>query len=552
MSKYSIGIDFGTSSGRVLIVDVDTGEELAQHVTDYPHGVITERLPGASQRLAPDWALQHPSDYVEVLKRSVPAALRLAGIDPADVIGIGVDMTACTMLPVDASGNPLCMQAEHAANPHSWVKLWKHHAAQEEADRLNTLALAQGQAWLARYGGRISSEWMLPKIWQTLNEAPDIYEAADCFMEAADWVVRKLTGELVRSSSLSGFKSLWHKKDGYPSSEFFRQLDPRLESLTATKLSGEIRPLGAGAGLLTAEMADSLGLPAGIAVAVALIDAHAAVPGCGVVDPGNLVMVMGTSTCHLLLGHSEQPVEGICGVVEDGIIPGVFGYEAGQAAVGDLFGWFVDRQVPPYVHEEAARQGLGVHEWLEKHAATYRPGETGLLALDWWNGNRSVLIDSTLTGMIVGLTLSTKPEEVYRALLEATAFSTKTIIDAYEAGGQEVHTLYACGGLPHKNKLLMQIYADVTGRRIHIAVSTQTPALGSAIMGAVAAGASAGGYATCDEAVQRMVQPPVTIYDPNPDNVGIYKELYTEYLRLHDYFGRGLNPVMKALKARRT
>ncbi len=550
--KYSIGIDFGTASGRVLVVDVATGQELAQHVTDYPHGVITEQLPGARERLAPDWALQHPSDYVEVLKRSVPAAVRLAGIDPADVIGIGVDMTACTVLPVDASGNPLCTQVEHAANPHSWVKLWKHHAAQEEADLLNTLALEQGQAFLARYGGKISSEWMIPKIWQVANESPELYDAVDRFMEAGDWVVYQLTGIPIRSGSISGFKSMWHKQEGYPSSEFLRSLDPKLASLTETKLRGEIHPLGEKAGSLTAEMADLLGLPQGIAVGVGSIDAHAAVPGCGVVEPGKLVMVMGTSTCHLLLGHSEQPVEGICGVVEDGIIPGLFGYEAGQAAVGDLFGWFVERNVPPYVHEEAAKLGISVHEWLEQAAASSRPGETGLIALEWWNGNRSVLGDAGLSGLIVGLNLATKPEQIYRALLEATAYSTKKIIDAYEQGGQQVRELYACGGLPHKNKLLMQIYADVTGRSIHVAASTQTPALGSAIFGAVAAGAEGGGYNTCEEAVKNMVGAPSIVYEPIPENVELYSELYSEYVRLHDYFGRGMNPVMKKLKDKRS
>ncbi|NHN34014.1 ribulokinase [Paenibacillus agricola] len=545
---YAIGVDYGTESGRALLVDISNGAEVATHVTKYPHGVIDETLPGSGLRLEADWALQHPDDYLEVLRQSVPAVIRESGIDPADVIGIGIDFTACTMLPLDSSGTPLCFDPELRANPHSWVKLWKHHAAQDEANRINEAAEQRGEEFLARYGGKISSEWMLAKVWQILNEAPDLYDLTDQFLEAADWVVFSMTGQIAKNSCTAGYKAIWHKEQGYPSVDFLTALDPRLADLTDTKLRGAIYPLGTKAGGLTPEMAQQMGLPAGIAVAVANVDAHAAVPAVGVVEPGKLVMAMGTSICHLLLDNSEKQVEGMCGVVEDGIIPGYYGYEAGQSAVGDIFAWYVEQGMPAYVERAASDKGIGVHEWLEQQAAVYKPGETGLLALDWWNGNRSVLVDTNLTGMMVGYTLQTKPEEMYRALLEATAFGTRKIIDAFTDNGVSVNELYACGGLPQRNRLLMQIYADVTGREIKIADSTQTPALGAAMFGAVAAGSAAGGYDNIVDAALQMARVREDTFQPIPEHTAVYDQLYAEYCTLHDYFGRGANPLMKRLK----
>ncbi|MDF2961466.1 MAG: araB, partial [Paenibacillus sp.] len=506
-------------------------------------------LPESGVKLELDWALQHPGDYIEVLKRSVPAVMKASGVDPADVIGLGIDFTACTMLPVDAEGTPLCFKPELKNQPHSWVKLWKHHAAQDEANLINEIAGQRGESFLPRYGGKISSEWMIAKVWQILNEAPELYKQTDLFLEATDWVVFQMTGNKVRNSCTAGYKSIWHKQDGYPSRDFFKALNPQLEHLTETKLRGEVVPLGTKAGELTSEMAALMGLKPGIAIAVGNVDAHAAVPGVGVVTPGKLVMAMGTSICHMLLGSEEKRVEGMCGVVEDGIIPGYLGYEAGQSAVGDIFAWYVEQAVPAYVKEAADKEGVNVHEWLETKAAAYQPGETGLLALDWWNGNRSVLVDTDLTGLLIGCTLLTKPEEIYRALLEATAFGTRKIVDAFHENGVEVHELYACGGLPQKNKLLMQIYADVTNREIKIADSKQTPALGAAMFGAVAAGAAQGGYDTIVEAAQKMARVRKDTYKPIPENVAVYEKLYQEYSKLHDYFGRGENDVMKRLKA---
>ncbi|GIO11380.1 ribulokinase [Cohnella xylanilytica] len=547
--KYAIGVDYGTQSGRAVLVDLSNGHEVADHVTPYPHGVIDEKLPVSGIPLGHDWALQHPDDYLEVLRRSVPAVLQQSGVAAEDVIGLGIDFTACTMLPVDAAGTPLCFKPEWKDNPHGWVKLWKHHAAQDEADRLNAIAAERGEKFLPRYGGKISSEWMIAKVWQILNEAPEVYEATDRFTEATDWVISQLTGEFVRNSCTAGYKSIWHKQEGYPSKEFFKALDPRLENLTETKLRGDIKPLGTKAGEITPEMAALTGLKAGTAVAVGNVDAHAAVPAVGVVNEGKLVMAMGTSICHMLLGTKEVEVEGMCGVVEDGIIPGYKGYEAGQSAVGDIFEWFVEEAVPAYVKEAAEKEGVGVHQWLTERASQYKPGQSGLVALDWWNGNRSVLVDTNLTGVVVGYTLLTKPEEMYRALLEATAYGTRTIIDAFHNNGVPVHEVYACGGLPQRNRLLMQIYADVTNREIKIADSKQTPAVGAAMFGAVAAGSAKGGYDSVVDAAKAMARVREETFKPIPENVAIYERLYQEYRQLHDYFGRGANDVMKRLKA---
>ncbi len=548
--KYAIGIDFGTESGRAALVDISNGQEVTTAVYAYSNGVIDEKLPGTNIKLEPDWALQDPNDYIEVFKTTVPAVLKESGVDPADVVGLGIDFTACTMLPTKADGTPLCFLPEWRNNPHAWVKLWKHHAAQPEANRLNEIA---GESifseLLDKYGRKISSEWFVPKAWQILNEAPEVYDAADKLIEAADWVVWQLTGEEKRNSCTAGYKAMWSKKDGFPPSEFFRLLDPRLENIVDEKMSRDIYPLGAKAGSLTAQAADWTGLLPGTAVAVANVDAHVAVPVGTVTTPGRMVIIMGTSNCHMVLGDKEHLVPGICGYVEDGIVPNLIGYEAGQSCVGDHFAWFVENCVPTAYQQEADSRGLDIHELLAEKAAQLKPGESGLLALDWWNGNRSVLVDVDLTGMLLGATLATKPEEIYRALIEATAYGTRMIVETFEEYGVPVEEIVTTGGLPNKNPLLMQIYADVTGRPLYIASNVQGGAVGSAMHGAVAAGKAAGGFDSIVEASQKMASLRAEHYTPQPAAKAVYDQLYAEYVTLHDYFGRGGNNVMKRLKA---
>jgi len=549
MSKYAIGIDFGTESGRAVLVDVADGREVATAVHAYAHGVIDERLPNSGIHLEPDWALQDPNDYLEVFKRTVPAVLAESGVSPDDVIGVGIDFTACTMLPTLANGTPLRFLPQWRDHPHAWVKLWKHHAAQPEANKLNQIAAELGYDFLDRYGGKISSEWFVPKVMQILDEDPEIYDAAERLLEGADWVIWQLTGVETRNLTTAGYKGLWSKREGFPPNDFFKALDPRLENLVDEKMSRQIAELGQKAGGLTQEAAHWTGLRPGTAVAVANVDAHVAVPAVTVTEPGRMVIIMGTSNCHMVLGEEERIVPGMCGYVEDGIVPGLFGYEAGQSCVGDHFAWFTEHCVPAAYEKEAAARGVGIHELLEEKAGKLRPGESGLLALDWWNGNRSVLVDVDLTGLLVGATLATKPEEIYRALIEATAYGTRMIIETFEANGVPVHEIVATGGLPDRNKLLMQIYADVSGRPIKVGASGQGPALGSAMHGAVAAGSAAGGYDSIVEAAQHMARLREEHYTPNPEAKAVYDQLYSEYVTLHDYFGRGANDAMKRLKA---
>ena len=543
MSPYAVGIDFGTESGRAVLVDCEDGAELEAAVYPYRHGVIDERLPESEVSLEPDWALQDPEDYVRTLQEAMPRLLAETGTDPADVIGVGIDFTACTMLPTLADGTPLCVLDELRREPHAWVKLWKHHAAQPEADRINEVAAERGEPWLARYGGKISSEWFFSKALQILGEAPEVYGRADRLLEAADWIVWRLTGRETRNSCTAGYKAIWSKRDGFPSDDYFAALDPRFGRVVDEKMAREISPIGGRAGVLTEQAAAWTGLRPGTPVAVANVDAHVSAPAATVTEPGTMVIIMGTSNCHILLGDRTATVEGMCGVVEDGVVPGLFGFEAGQSAVGDIFAWFAETSVPPEYHRG------DVHAALERDAARLRPGESGLLALDWWNGNRSILVDADLRGLLVGMTLATRPPEIYRALIEATAFGTRVIVEAFESAGVPITGIVACGGLPERNRLLMQIYADVTGHEFSVAASKQTPALGSAMFGAVAAGAEAGGYDTIVEASRRMARLGPERYRPDATAHAVYDRLYAEYVRLHDRFGRGGDDVMRTLKA---
>ena len=541
MKKYTIGIDFGTLSGRCVVVDCENGRELAEAVCEYPHGVMDTQLPGG-KKLPAHYALQHPADYLQVLKTAVPEAVKKADIAPEEVAGIGIDFTACTILPVDARGTPLCLRPEYADEPHAYVKLWKHHAAQPEADEINALAEAREEKWLKNYGGKLSSEWMLPKVLEILRQAPKVYANTARFMEAADWVVSALVGEEIHSNSFAGYKALYFEGD-YPSNDFMTALDKGLDGIVGTKLSRRIGGFSAPAGKLCPKGAELTGLPVETPVAIPQIDAHAATPALQITDPGEMMLIMGTSACLLVNAETGDPVEGISGCVKDGVIPGLYAYEAGQAAVGDIFDWFVKNQVPAAYQQEAESRGISIHALLTEKAEKLAVGESGLLALDWLNGNRSVLDDSALSGLILGMTLQTKPEEIYRAWLESTAFGAKMIMDTLAQSRVTVKRLKAAGGIAHKNALLMQIYADVLDCEICLCQSTQAGALGSAIYAAAAAGV----YPDIPAAAAAMGSPVVKTYTPNRSNQKAYEKLYCEYVKLYDYFGRGGNDVMKRL-----
>ena len=544
----SVGVDFGTASCRAVLVEMTTGRQLATAVADYPHGVIDRRLPDSHVALDADWALQHPGDYLSSMTAAVTAARSEAGVPPEAIAGLGIDFTASTVLPIDARHQALCLRDDFADRPHAWVKLWKHHAAQPQADRINAVARERREPFLEDYGGRTSSEWLVAKTLQILDEDPQIYDAAAGIVEAADWVAAQLTGRLVRNACGAGYKGFWSRARGFPSEEFFGALDPRLRHLVRDKLPGEILPPGKRVGGLTADWSDHLNLPAGLPVAVPIIDAHAAVLGATVVSPGRMVAVLGTSSCHMLLAEHHAPVEGVAGIVRDGIVEGLYGYEAGQAAVGDIFGWMVGLTLET---TGGGDDRAAIFARLEQAAALAPPGGNGLVALDWWNGNRSVLANADLSGLLVGLTLQTTAGELYRSLIEATGFGTRRILDAFEAERIPVTELIATGGLAERSPLLLRIYADITQRPIRLAASPNASALGAAILGAVAAGSERGGHDSLKAGVERMAGLGEETIQPDVAAGQTYDALYREYLELHDHFGRGGTDLMSRLRRRR-
>ncbi len=533
MDQYVVGIDFGTLSGRALVVRVADGTEVGTAVHSYRHGVIEETLPATGQPLPPDWALQDPDDYRDVLRHAVPAALTEAGIQSEQVVGIGIDFTASTVLPTLADGTPLCEVPDLRDRPHAYVKLWKHHAAQPHADRINALAHERRESWIGRYGGKISAEWEFAKALQLLEEDPEVYQRAERWIEAADWIVWQLCGVETRNVCTAGYKGIY--QDGrYPSRDYLAMLNPDFADFV-NKLDHPLSTLGSRAGGLTAEAAGWTGLRPGTAVAVGNVDAHVTAAAANALAPGRMVLVMGTSTCHVVNGTTLAEVPGMCGVVDGGISAGAWGYEAGQSGVGDIFGWYVDHAAPP---------GYDSHDVLTELAAQQPVGAHGLVALDWWNGNRSLLVNHELSGLIVGLTLATRPADIYRALLESTAFGTRLIIEAFEQAGVPVGELIVAGGLM-SNSLLMQIYADVTRRPLGLAGSTQGPALGAAIHAAVAADC----YPDVAAAAEVMGRVARDQYVPDEARAKVYDELFAEYRTLHDYFGRGGNDALLRLRA---
>jgi L-ribulokinase len=519
-----------------------SGSATGRSWAPYEHGVLSETLPGGTGRLGADWALQVPQDYVDVLRQAVPAAVAAAGIDPSRVIGIGTDFTACTVLPTLEDGTPLCELPELAGRPHAYVKLWKHHAAQPQADRINDLAGKRAESWLGRYGGKISSEWEFAKALQVLEEDPDTYARMRFWVEAADWIVWQLTGSYIRNTCTAGYKGIL--QDGhYPDPDFLRELNPGFAAFVTDKLEHPLGELGAPAGRLSATAAGWTGLPEGITVAVGNVDAHVTAAAADALRPGQMVAIMGTSTCHIMNGETVREIPGMCGVVDGGIVSGAWGYEAGQSGVGDILGHFVDTSVPAPYAKAAADRGVSVHEYLTELASRQRPGEHGLVALDWHSGNRSVLVDHDLSGVLLGLTLATRPEDVYRALIEATAFGTRIIVEAFATAGVPVTEFIVTGGLV-KNRFLMQVYSDVLQLPLSVVDSDQGPALGSAIHAAVAAGA----YPDVPAAAAVMGRVTHRVYTPDPVAGAVYDRLYAAYHRLHDHFGRGGDDVMHELR----
>lgn len=546
--KYVIGLDYGTLSGRGVLVRVSDGEILNSFVCNYPHAVMDETLCETGEKLPENWALQVPHDYVEVLDSVVPRLMAESGVDKCDVIAIGVDFTSCTMLPVDENNVPLCELDEYKTCKYAYAKLWKHHGAQPEADVINALLEARGLEEDPRFGGKVSSELMVPKAMETLLDAPEIYEAADEFVEAGDWLTRVLTDSNDRSCSMAGYKMWWNALEGYPDADFFKALDPRLENFTSEKLPGKLRGMGERIGVLSKAWADRLCLAEGIAVAPAIIDSHAGFPGSGVSRPDQMMMVLGTSSVMLALTDQPYSRYGVMGGVRDAIVPGWYALESGLACVGDLFGWYMENMLPASYEKQAQAEGKDVFTFLNEKAAARKVGEGGVLALDWFSGNKTPFVDGSLSGALVGMNMTTRPEDIYRAMIEATAFGTKRIVDLYEAHGANIAEVIASGGIAIKNPFVMQIYADVLGKDISVTACDQAAALGSAIYATLAAGSANGGYDDYTEAVQKMSQPMLTTYHPVEENTARYAKLYKLYCALGGKMGDDADEIMHELR----
>jgi L-ribulokinase len=503
----------------------------------YPSAVIDETLPSTGERLPPDWALQDPDDWVEVVEQAVPEVVEEAGVEADAIVGLGVDFTSCTVLPVTSDGVPLCTLDQWRARRHAWPKLWKHHAAQPVADRLNEIALERGDAFLERYGGRISSEWYFPKLISVWLEDREIYDECAAFIEATDWIVWWMTGVECRQTATAGFKAMWSPAEGLPSTEYFEAAYPGFDK-PGEKLGDKFVPLGTKAGTLRAEVAKRTGLSESVAVAVGNVDAWVSVPGVGVEEPGTFVVVIGTSICDMIVHPEETRLPGITGVVKDGILPGLYGYEAGQAAVGDMLAWFV---------ENVARDP-GSYAQLEEAAGRIEPGETGLVALDWWNGNRTILADADLTGAIFGMTLQTTREQMYRALLESIAFGSRRIMDNFEEHGLATTQIVACGGIAERSPLMMQLLADTSGHEVLVPEVNEIPARGAALFGAVAAGV----FEDIGSAIAKTRPRDVRAYTPDLEAKKTYDRVYEIYRKLYEMLGRTDVRLLHDLKRIRT
>lgn len=538
-----IGIDFGTLSVRAVAFHAVTGDVIASGSYGYPHGCLDETLPDGTpvEKLA---CYQDPHDYEEGLGKVIRSVLRDGRIDPDRVLAVGTDFTFCTVLPVTGDGTPLCYLEPYQGRTQAYVKLWKHHSAQAEADMINRIAQERGEGFLSWSGRTVSPEYLLPKVWETLHRDPELFADSAYFLEAGDWITYRMTGTLVRNLGMAGYRGLYNGED--PSDAFLSALDPGLLELRQKIFSIPVRKPGTIAGFIDAEGAERTGLPEGTPVAVCQGDSLTTLPATGVTESGTLSTVIGTSACQLTLSPDFHEVPGSNGCIFDGILPGFYGLESGQCCVGDHFSWLEEHLVPEVYVSEAKAKGISVLSLLTEKASQLKPGQSGLLALDWWNGTRSTLMDGELTGLILGMTLQTKPEEIFRALVEATAFGNRMIVDNYTSHGIRISNCVAAGGIAQKNQMLLQIYADVLDRDIAVADTAECGALGSAIYALAAAGAPCGVH-NAEDAIKRLVRPCRAVVSPIPSHVKVYERIYGEYKRLYQYFGTKKENPMKIM-----
>ena len=542
--QYTIGVDFGSLSARAVLMRVSDGEVVSTRVFEYPHGVLYDTLP-AGTPLPPNWALQVPADYRNALHILIPRLMADTGVKPEQIIGLGLDVTSTTMMPTTIDGVPLCELINFVSEPHAYIKMWKHHAAQRQADRILALAKAENVPWLKQFGSFISGEHYLPKVAQIADEAPMLYEKCGRLVEVGDWLVWQLTGKESRNYCSAAYKMYYSKTEGDVSPGFLEKVNPLLKNLRS-KLPPRVVMPGDVAGVISAEASEFTGLLAGTPVSAAGVDAHVTSIGSKVTSEGDVLLIIGPSTCIMMLSDEYREVDGINGVVPDGIMPGMNAYEGGQAAVGDIFAWFCENCVPQAYYEEAKQKNISIQQLLTAKASGKKPGETGLIALDWINGVRSTLMDFDLSGLICGVTLETKPEDIYRALVEATAFGAWKIVSQLIKEGVAIDKVYASGGIPLKNPMLMQIYADVFNRDIFIIDDQYSAAVGSAILG-FAASEKGGGFKNLGSIVEKYRHEPETVYHPIRENAAVYEKLFEIYSELYEEYGRRTD-IMKRLR----
>lgn len=554
-TKYTIGVDFGTLSARAVLVNTENGKVVTDAVFTYPHGVIDTCLPGSDIPLPHDFALQHPKDYLEAFAHTVSTVIGESGVDPKSIIGVCVDFTSCTLLPITSDGTPLCILDEFKNEPHAYVKLWKHHSAQPYAERINELALKYVPEKLKSMGGSISCEWVFPKIMETLDKAPDVYENAAYFLEAADFISLMLTGKQTRSYVFAAYKALYTREDGYLPKKMLAELDPRLENVVEEKLNAPIISSCESAGFVDAASRKRFGLDEnapwlaeGTVVAAPLIDAHASAPALNMSHSGDMFAIFGTSSNYMLVNKEYKQIPGICGVVRGGLFKDLNDYESGLCCFGDHFAWCSENICTEEYRRLADERGISPLQLLSEKAEALAPGECGIIALNWWNGNRNPLINSSLSGMFLGMTLRSKPEDLFRALVEANAFGTRLIIETFENNGIKAEKLSVAGGIALKSPFIMQLISDVLGKELYVTSYLHSAALACSIYASVTAGSRLGGYDTMDEACAVMSAPVARIYSPNKKAHETYNTLYAEYIKLVNYFGRGENDVMKRLR----
>lgn len=551
--KYAIGLDYGSLSLRGLLVQVEDGMSVAEHVSEYASGILEEKLPGSDVRLPDGFALQNPMDYIHATYEVLSKLAKTPGVDAADIIGIGLDSTACTIMPVDEAYWPLCLKEEFAAEPHAWIKLWKHHSAQDQADRLNRVAQEMDLSFLKRMGGGISGESGYPKILETLECAPEVYAAAHRFMEVGDWIVWLLTGKETRNDVVASFHMQWDKTEGFPPNEFFRTVHPGLDGLIDEKIGRDVQNVYERAGVLLKEVAEKTGLRPGISVCCNNGDGNTPLNCLQIHREGVGALILGTSSVLMFLTKEKKLVKGCVGAVDSALLPGYYGHVFGQSAAGDALAWYMDNMLPHRYWLEAEKEGCSVYAYMDRKIAAVPAGSGGVVALDWFNGCRSLLMNARLSSVLAGVDLRTKPEEIYRAIIEALAFGYRNMLDACAGEGIYFDCLRVCGGFALKNPGAMQVFSDVLGLPLEVSVLTQAVCLGSAISGAAATPVADGGWGDIVAAGEHMACREYIRYIPNPANSAAYAAAYAQYRRVYAFFGEesGVMDALHALKAQK-